>query len=159
MLHGYENPQNTWRGVIILLFKADGLLWDSLKLSGVASWPTEAEMFGVKEVLVRDCCCIWSCCGVNLSFWRRSTLVWDVFETVPVFVDVKGAISWLWPAMRFCGAWFTSDGSWFTSGDICLAACCITCIILLFCFRPGSIWAGAASTVEAELRIGLKQTE
>lgn len=40
----------------------------SMKLSGVASWPAAEEKLGAMVPFPSGCACIWSCCGVNLSF-------------------------------------------------------------------------------------------
>lgn len=75
----------------------------SMKLSGVASWPAAAEKLGATAPFPSDCVCIWSCCGVNLSFWRRSTLGRDVLA---VFVTLSGALNGLWLAVRL--VWLSS---------------------------------------------------
>lgn len=75
----------------------------SMKLSGVASWPDAAEKLGAIAPFPSGCVCIWSCCEVNLSFWRRSTLG----RAVPVvFVMLSGALKGLWLAMRL--VWLSS---------------------------------------------------
>lgn len=75
----------------------------SMKLSGVASWPAAGEKLGAAAPFPSDCGCIWSCCGVNLSFWRRSTLGRD---GLVVFVTLSGALNGLWLAVRL--AWLSS---------------------------------------------------
>ena len=75
----------------------------SMKLSGVASWPAAGEKLAATAPFPSDCVCIWSCCGVNLSFWRRSTLGRDV---PAAFVTLSGALKGLWLAVRL--AWLSS---------------------------------------------------
>lgn len=99
----------------------------SMKLSGVASWPAAEDRLGATAPFPSGCVCIWSCCEVNLSFCRRSTLGRDV----PVgFVTLIGALKGLWLAIR--QGWLSSGTGWFNSGDLCLGVVFTACIIVLF---------------------------
>lgn len=99
----------------------------SMKLSGVASWPAAEEKLGAIAPFPSGCACIWSCCGVNLSFWSRSTLG----RGVPAVLDrLPGALKGLWLAIRLL--WLSSGTGWFRSGDFCRGVVFTACIKVLF---------------------------
>lgn len=122
----------------------------SMKLSGVASWPAAEEKLGAIAPFPRGCACIWSCCGVNLSFWSRSTLGRDE----PAVLDrLTGALKGLWLAIRLL--WLSSGTGWFRSGDFCLGVVFTACIMVLFRGKWGTCVAGP-SAGSVGLRTGLR---
>lgn len=122
----------------------------SMKLSGVASWPAAGGKLGATAPFPSGCVCIWSCCEVNLSFCRRSTLG----RGVPaVFVILSGALKGLWLAIRLL--WLSSWIGWFNSGDLCLGVVFIAGIIVLFRGNAGATCVVAASGGRVGLRTGL----
>lgn len=145
-------PASTWRGASTMLLKAVEALaavlgGGSMKLSGVASCPAAGEKLGAIAPFPSDCVCIWSCCGVNLSFWRRSTLGRDV----PV-VFVSGPLKGLWLAVRL--AWLSSGTGWLRSGDLCLGVVFTACIMVVFLGKLGGTCAVGASAGRVGLSPG-----
>lgn len=121
----------------------------SMKLSGVASWPAAEEKLGAIAPFPSGCACIWSCCGVNLSFWSRS----ELGMAVPaVFARLTGALKGLWLAIRLL--WLSSGTGWFRSGDFCLGVVLTACIMVLFRGKWGTCVVGA-SAGRVGLRTGL----
>lgn len=122
----------------------------SMKLSGVASWPAAGHRVGATAPFPSVCVCIWSCCGVNLSLCRRSTLGRDAPAG---FVTLSGALKGLWLAIRL--VWHSSGTGWFSNGDLCLGVVFTACIIVLFRDRLGGTCAAGASPGRVGLRTGL----
>lgn len=125
----------------------------SMKLSGVASWPAAEQKPDVMALFPSDCVCIWSCCGVNLSFWRRSTLG---SEVPAVFVTLSGALKGLWVAVRL--AWLSSGTGWLRSGDLCLGVVFTACIMVVFRGKLGGTCAVGASAGRVGLSTGRNGT-
>lgn len=125
----------------------------SMKLSGVASWPAAGEKLGAKAPFPSDWVCIWSCCGVNLSFWRRSTLGRDV---PAVFVALSGALKGLWVAVRL--VWLSSGTGWVRSGDRCLGVVFTACMMVAFRGKLGGTCAVGASAGRVGLSTGRRGT-
>lgn len=73
-----------------------------MKFLGVVSWSVVGEKLGVIVFFLSDCICIWLCCGVNLSFWRRLMFGRD---GLVVFVMFCGVLKGLWLVVRL--AWFS----------------------------------------------------
>lgn len=112
----------------------------SMKLSGVASWPAAEEKLGAIAPFPSGCACIWSCCGVNLSFWSRSALGMAV---PAVFARLTGALKGLWLAIRLL--WLSSGTGWCSSGDCCLAVVLTAGIMELFRGKWGTCVVGASA--------------
>lgn len=112
----------------------------SMKLSGVASWLPDAEKPGTTAPFASGCVCIWSCCGVNLSFWRRSTLG---RQGPAALVTLRGALKGLWLAVRL--GWLRSGTGWPRSGDLCLGVVFTAGIMGAFRGKLGGACAGASA--------------